>query len=111
MLIATGSEVHLAMETAQELENEGVGVRVVSMPSQELFEAQPGNYREEVIPSSCRKRLVVEAGISQGWDRYAGDEGKVLGMDRFGASAPYNVLAEKFGFTKENVLEAARSML
>ncbi len=111
VLIATGSEVHLAMEAAQELENEGVGVRVVSMPSQELFEAQPGNYREEVIPSSCRKRLVVEAGISQGWDRYAGDEGKVLGMDRFGASAPYNVLAEKFGFTKENVLEAARSML
>jgi transketolase len=111
LLVATGSEVHLALGAAEVLEKEGRKVQVVSMPCWEFFSAQPRAYQDEVLPPRCRKRLVVEAGVTFGWERYAGDEGRVLGMDRFGASAPGKVLGEKFGFTVDHVLEAARSRL
>lgn len=105
ILIASGSEVHLALGAAEKLE--GKKVRVVSMPSWELFEAQEEAYREKILPSSCQKRLAVEAGSSMGWARYAG---ATVGVDRFGASAPYKVLAEKYGLTVEHVLEVAQSL-
>jgi transketolase len=110
ILLASGSEVALAMGAAQELSSSH-SVRVVSMPSWELFEEQPQEYRDEVLPSSCKKRLAVEAGVSLGWHRYVGDEGQVLGVDHFGASAPYKVLAEKFGFTVGNVVAIVKQML
>lgn len=103
LLIATGSEVGTALAAADTLMGKGIGTRVVSMPSIELFEAQDKAYRDSVLPPSVKKRVVVEAGTSFGWHRYAGDEGIVLGIDHFGASAPYKVLAEKFGFTPEAV--------
>lgn len=103
VLIATGSEVGAALGAAEMLADRGIGARVVSMPSMELFEAQDQAYRDSVIPPSVKKRVVVEAGSPFGWCRYAGDEGVVIGMDRFGASAPYQTLAEKFGFTAESV--------
>ncbi|MCX6344139.1 MAG: transketolase [Armatimonadetes bacterium] len=103
MFIATGSEVGLALGAAEILAAKGIKARVVSMPCVELFEEQDKAYRDSVIPPSVKKRVVVEAGISFGWCKYTGDEGIMIGMDRFGASAPYNVLAEKFGFTAESV--------
>ena len=83
---------------------------VVSMPSWELFDAQPDTYKEDVLPSSCSARVAVEAGSSLGWEKYIGRCGKMIGMDRFGASAPYKVLAEKFGFTVENVVARALAL-
>ncbi|MCE5198617.1 MAG: transketolase [Armatimonadota bacterium] len=103
MLIATGSEVGTALGAADILATKGVSCRVVSMPSRELFEAQDKTYQDSVIPPSMKKRVVVEAGIPFGWCKYTGDEGIMIGMDHFGASAPYKVLAEKFGFTSESV--------
>lgn len=103
LLIATGSEVGTALGAANILEEKGIGVRVVSMPSTNLFEAQDAAYRDTILPPSVKKRVAIEAGASFGWHRYVGDEGMVIGIDRFGASAPYKVLAEKFGFTAENV--------
>jgi transketolase len=103
LLIATGSEVGTALGAADILEEKGIGVRVVSMPSTNLFEAQDTNYRNAIIPPSVKKRVAIEAGASFGWHRYVGDEGMVICIDQFGASAPYKVLAEKFGFTAENV--------
>jgi len=103
LLIATGSEVGTALGAADILEEKGIGVRVVSMPSTNLFEAQDTNYRDAIIPPSVKKRAAIEAGTSFGWHRYVGDEGMVICIDQFGASAPYKVLAEKFGFTAENV--------
>lgn len=103
LLIATGSEVGTALGAADILEEKGIGVRVVSMPSMNLFEAQDAAYRDTILPPSVKKRVAIEAGASFGWHRYVGDEGMVIGIDRFGASAPYKVLAEKFGFTTENV--------
>ncbi len=85
-------------------------IRVVSMPSWELFERQSPEYRESVLPSGCRSRLAIEAGVSMGWAKYVGDEGRVLGLDRFGASAPYKVLGEKFGFTVANAVAMIRDM-
>jgi transketolase len=109
ILIASGSEVQLALEAAEMLRDTGV-IRVVSMPSWELFERQPADYRAAVLPAACRRRLAIEAGASMGWERYVGDAGAVLGLDRFGASAPYQVLAEKFGFTAANVVARVRAM-
>jgi len=103
VIIATGSEVGTALGAADLLAAKGVMARVVSMPCTELFEAQDKAYRDSVIPPERKKRVVVEAGCTFGWCRYAGDEGLVIGMARFGASAPYKVLAEKFGFTPESV--------
>lgn len=103
IIIATGSEVSLALEVQQKLQNEGVSVRVVSMPSVELFERQDKSYRETVLPSACLKRTVIEAGVSGGWHKYAGMEGLILGIEHFGASAPAGVLVDKFGFTADKV--------
>ncbi len=111
ILIGTGSEVQLVVEAAEKLRGEGVAARAVSMPSWELFEAQDQAYRDEVLPPHVTKRLAVEAGVTFGWGRYVGREGRVIGLDRFGASAPGDVNMEKFGFTVENVLKEARAVL
>ncbi len=105
ILIASGSEVHLILEAQKKLWEENVDSRVVSMPSWELFEAQPSEYRAHVLPPQVTARLAVEAAIPLGWERYVGNNGAVIGMERFGASAPYQVLLEKFGFTVENVTQ------
>ncbi|MEI6808531.1 MAG: transketolase [bacterium] len=110
VLIGTGSEVSLAMDAAKLLAA-GKKVRVVSMPSWELFEKQPQSYKDSVLPPACSARLAVEAGSPMGWERYVGPKGRVIAMNRFGASAPCNILAEKFGFTVNNVVAIAREML
>ncbi len=111
ILIATGSEVHLALGAAERLEADGVATRVVSLPSWELFEAQERSYRDEVLPPRVEARVAVEAGATFGWERYVGARGRVVGLDRFGASAPAAVLAERFGFTVDNVVRAAREVI
>jgi transketolase len=108
ILMASGSEVHLAMEAYDILAAEGIGARVVSMPSWELFEEQPEEYRNEVLPPDIATRIAVEAGITQGWHRYTGRRGEVIGIDRFGASAPGGTVLAKFGFTADHVAERAR---
>jgi len=101
ILIASGSEVAIALDACRELEKKGKGVRVVSMPSWELFEEQPEDYRRKVLPPEIKTRVAVEAGISQGWHRYVGSRGDVIGVDHFGASAPAKVLFEKFGINTQ----------
>ncbi len=110
ILIGTGSEVGLAIGAQKKLAEEGISARVVSLPSWELFEAQPQEYRDAVFPPAVTARLAVEAGVTQGWRQYVGDCGAVLGIDHFGASAPYQVLFEKFGFTVDNVVAQARAL-
>lgn len=111
ILIGTGSEVSLCVEAAAKLTAEGKKVRVVSMPCWELFEEQDAAYKESVLPKAVTTRLVVEAASRFGWERYIGDQGDMISIDRFGASAPGNVLMEKFGFTVENVLDKAKALL
>jgi transketolase len=111
ILIATGSEVGLVMAARQTLQERNVMARIVSMPSWELFDAQPQSYRDQVLLPSIRARLAVEAGASQGWHRYVGDGGDVLGIDRFGASAPGDVVMREYGFTAENVCKRAMAVL
>ncbi|MBW2065670.1 MAG: transketolase [Deltaproteobacteria bacterium] len=112
ILIGTGSEVHIALGAAKVLETKGISVRVVSMPSWEIFEQQPSSYRDEVLPPEVKPRLVVEAGVSMGWHRYAGGHHEgIVGIDHFGASAPYKVLYEKFGITEEEVVKRALSLV
>ncbi|MCP4538048.1 MAG: transketolase [Chloroflexi bacterium] len=111
LIIASGSEVHLAQEARELLAEQGVGVRIVSMPSQELFDAQPAEYQDSVLPPPVTARLAIEAGLICGWEKYVGPKGDVLGLDRFGASAPYKVLMEKFGFTAEAVAERVLQLL
>lgn len=111
IVIGTGSEVQLALEAAKKLASEGVRVRVVSMPSWELFDRQPAEYRESVLPRDVRARVVVEAGARKGWERYVGLDGEVVGLDRYGASAPGQVAMEKLGFTVEAVVSACRRVL
>jgi transketolase len=111
VLIASGSEVALVVAAADKLRSQGIAVRVVSLPSWELFDAQPREYRESVLPPSVGARLAVEAGVTQGWHRYVGDGGAVIGVERFGASAPGNVVMEKFGFTVANVVERALALV
>ena len=111
ILIATGSEVSLAMQAQPELEKAGIPTRVVSMPSWELFEHQPKAYRERVLPPTVRKRLAIEAGSPIGWHQYTTDEGGIIAMNRFGASAPAEELFKKFGFTVENVVKRAKAVL
>ncbi len=111
IIIATGSEVGLAREATQVLIEHGKKVRLVSMPCTEVFDAQDADYRESVLPSSIRKRLAVEAGCVDYWYKYVGLDGRIVGMNGFGASAPGNVLAAYFGFTLENVLQNANEML
>lgn len=111
ILIGTGSEVHLAIDAAKQLEEKGLGVRVVSMPSWELFEKQPEAYRLEVLPPEIKARVAVEAGVPQGWHRYVGTEGEVVGLNHFGASAPAKILYEKFGITADRVVERALTLI
>jgi transketolase len=111
ILMASGSEVGLIVEAGKKLAESGVGVRLVSVPSWELFKAQDAAYRESVLPAALKARLAVEAGASQGWDRFVGDGGDILAIDHYGASAPGPILFEKFGFTVENVLAKAKELL
>jgi transketolase len=111
ILIATGSEVGLALAARETLQQEGVATRVVSLPCWELFEEQPKDYREQVLPAAATARLAIEAGVRQGWDRYVGDAGDVISLDRFGASAPGDVALRNLGFNLENVLTHARRLL
>ncbi|MEH2358129.1 transketolase [Nostoc sp.] len=111
ILIGTGSELSLAVSAAEKLTAEGKKVRVVSLPSWELFEAQDAAYKESVLPKAVTKRLSVEAGSSFGWHKYVGTEGDCVSIDRFGASAPGNVCLEKFGFSVDNVLAKAKQLL
>jgi transketolase len=111
ILMATGSEVSLCISAYETLTAEGRKVRVVSMPSWEIFEKQPADYRESVLPSAVTARIAVEQASTFGWSQYVGHAGKVIGMKTFGASAPLKELLKKFGFTPEAVLQAAREML
>ncbi|MEU2263144.1 transketolase [Streptomyces sp. NPDC019645] len=111
ILLATGSEVSLALAAREELAGEGIGARVVSMPCWELFDRQPRAYRDEVLPPSVTARVGVEQGSTFGWDRYVGDRGALVGMHTFGASAPLKQLLGKFGFTAQRVAETARGLL
>ena len=108
ILVATGSEVNLALEAAKLLREHEVRTRVVSMPSQELFLEQDWEYQESVIPNYATCFVSIEAGSTYGWERFIGRDGLAIGLDRFGASAPYKVLAEKFGFTPQGVLDAIK---
>lgn len=110
ILMASGSEVGLVADAAAKLKEEGLDVRVVSMPSFELFNEQSAEYKESVLPNAVRKRLAVEAGRSFGWSQYVGLDGKILALDHFGASAPGETVFEKFGFTVDNVVELAKSL-
>ncbi|HYO12740.1 MAG TPA: transketolase [Thermoanaerobaculia bacterium] len=111
LLIATGSEVSITLEAGRQLAGKGTRVRVVSMPSWELFDEQPREYRDSVLPPAVRKRLAVEASAPFGWHKYVGLDGEVHAVERFGASAPYKVLAKEFGFTPEDVLKRAEGLL
>ena len=110
-LIATGSEVALAMSAAAVLLDEGVKARVVSMPSTDVFDVQDEDYRESVLPAAITKRVAIEAGVTDGWWRYVGHEGRVVGLDRFGESAPAGDLFEHFGFTIENIVTVVKQLL
>ena len=111
ILIATGSEVALAVGAAAELAADGINARVVSMPCTDLFDAQSDAYKEQVLPSGVSRRVAIEAGVSNGWWQYVGQSGRIVGLDRFGASAPASELFEYFGFSVDNVLKIARELL
>ena len=111
VLIGTGSEVHIALEAGKRLADEGVDARVVSLPCWELFDRQPADYRDSVLPGAVRARVAVEAGIRLGWEHYVGFDGAIVGMDGFGASAPGGVLYERFGITVDEVLAEARRLI
>jgi transketolase len=111
LLIATGSEVALCIHAYEQLHAEGVRVRVVSMPSWELFEQQSPEYREQVLPSAVTARVAVEQASTLGWERYVGLHGQIIGMHTFGSSAPLKALQQKFGFTPERVVAAAKEQI
>ena len=111
ILIATGSEVALALAAADVLAEDGTRVRVVSMPSTDVFDAQDADYRESVLPTAVTARVAIEAGVTDGWWRYVGMQGQVIGLDRFGESAPANELFEHFGFTTDNVVAVVKDVL
>jgi transketolase len=111
ILIGSGSEVHLALDVRERLARQGIQSRVVNMACWELFGQQPPEYQAEVLPPQVTARLAVEAASPMGWERYVGTQGDVLGIDRFGASAPYEVIFEQFGFTGENVTLRALALL
>ncbi|MGQ9747373.1 MAG: transketolase [Candidatus Caldatribacteriaceae bacterium] len=111
IIIASGSEVHVALEAYEKLTLEGITVRVVSMPSFELFEQQPKDYQDAVLPPGVKKRIAIEAGSTLGWYKYVGQEGIVIGIDRFGASAPGKIVLEKLGISVENVVTQAKLLL
>jgi transketolase len=107
ILLSCGSELQHALAAAKEL---GGGTRVVSMPCFERFERQPSSYREEVLPNECRKRVAIEAGVPEIWSQYVGLDGKIIGLDRFGLSAPGAEVMKEFGIDARHVIEAARSL-
>ena len=111
ILIASGSEVSLAVDAADELENEGFATRVVSMPCMDVFEKQSKEYKDKILPNTVRNRVAIEALSGFGWDKYTGLDGRVISMNSFGASAPQDLLFKKFGFTKENVVATAKEVL
>ncbi len=111
IIIATGSEISIAIEAQDKLAAEGIGARVVSMPSWRLYEKQTQEYRDEVLPPSITARIAIEAGVTYGWSKYVGDKGDVIGLDRFGGSAPYQVVYEMFGFTPANAVGRVRKLL
>ena len=111
ILIGTGSEVSLAYEAGQKIAAEGKAVRVVSLPSWQLFEEQPQAYKDSVLPPTVTKRVGVEAGIRLGWDKYITQDGKFVGVEKFGASAPYERILKEYGITVDHVLEVAKSLL
>ncbi|WP_368868438.1 transketolase [Staphylococcus epidermidis] len=110
LLLASGSEVNLAVEAAKELEQQGKGVRVISMPNWYAFEQQSSEYKESILPSDVTKRIAIEMASPLSWHKYVGIEGKVIGINSFGASAPGDLVVEKYGFTKENILKQVRSL-
>ena len=110
IIIATGSEVELAIDAKLKLNEQGMKVRVVSMPSTNIFDNQPEDYQESVLPKNITRRVAVEAGVTLGWYKYVGTHGKVIGLDRFGASAPYKVLYQEFGITSDAIVEAVNSI-
>ncbi len=111
ILIASGSEVHIALEAAEKLDSEGIKVRVVSFPSWQIFEKQSYEYKNSVLIPEVKARVSVEAGIKMGWERYVGEKGISISLEHFGASAPGEILMQKFGFTSEKIIEAAKSIL
>ena len=111
ILLATGSEVHLALAARAALEGEGIPTRVVSMPCWEIFARQPEAYREAVLPAAVKARVSIEAGVTFGWERWVGGAGASIGLDHFGASAPAETLFEQFGFTVANVVATAKGLL
>jgi transketolase len=111
IIIATGSEVELALKAAEELSAKGKKIRVVSMPSTNIFDAQDADYRESVLPAAVTKRVAVEAGVTEGWWRYVGCNGRIVGIDHFGESAPAGQLFKEFGFTVENVVKNVEAVL
>ncbi|MDD1784432.1 transketolase, partial [Enterovibrio sp. ZSDZ35] len=111
ILIATGSEIELAVEASKALSAQGYNVRVVSMPSTDTFDKQDAAYRESVLPSDVTARVAIEAGIADFWYKYVGFDGRIIGMTTFGESAPADQLFKMFGFTTENVVETAKELL
>jgi transketolase len=111
ILIATGSEVHLALDVHEKLRAEGIRARVINMPSWERFDIQPENYRHEVLPPAMTARISIEAGVTHGWHKYVGLEGDTIGIDHFGASAPGKILFKEFDFTSEKILSRVRTLL
>ncbi len=111
LMLATGSEVWVTIEAAKKLQEDGVSARVVSMPCWELFEEQPSDYRDSVLPPEVEQRIAVEAGVSLGWQRWVGIDGAIVSIEHFGASAPGTTVLEKFGYTPENIASRARSLL
>jgi transketolase len=111
ILLASGSEVHLALAARAQLAAEGIRARVVSMPSWELFAEQDAAYREAVLPPAVRARVAIEAAVPLGWERWVGERGRVLGLSRFGASAPGEVVMEQLGFTASAVVQLVKEVL
>lgn len=111
ILMASGSEVQLAVDAKTQLEKENIAVRVVSMPSMDVFEQQSKEYKDSVLPKTCRKRVAIEALSGFGWGKYVGLDGSYVTMESFGASAPASTLFEKFGITADNVVKAVKDIL
>lgn len=111
LLIATGAEVHITLEAQKKLAEKGIAARVINMPSWEIFEEQSEEIQKRILPPTLKKRIAIEAGISMGWDRYVGPQGKVIGIDRFGASAPGGTVLQKYGFTADKIVDTALEML
>jgi transketolase len=109
--MASGSEVSLAVEAFNQLQSKGINVRVVSFPSWELFEAQSKEYKESVLPKTVKARISIEAGVKQGWEKYIGDFGEAISIEKFGASAPYEIIFKEYGFTTENIVAAVKRVL